>query len=143
MSALIYKLLKASIILLSKTFQIKTMQNKEENQCVAEIHKTVSKHPVAVVVAYVSKQELEHAMDVYEKAQVPVPAYELHADGPDDPCLEEIPDVEKFPTFYVYKDGVKVGKVELTGDVNKDAEAFKKALNVPNGSKYKYMGVEK
>jgi len=114
--------------------------SSSDNQCVVDIHRAVSKHPVAVVVAYTTKQELKHAMDVYEQAQVPVPAFELHAEGPDDPCLEEIPDVQQFPTFYVYKDGVKVGKVELKGNAAEDAKAFKNAVE---SSKYKYKEVEK
>jgi len=112
-------------------------RDRDNNQCVIDIHRAVSKHPVAVVVAYSTKQELKHAMSVYEKSQVPLPAFELHAEGPDDPCLEEIPDIEKFPTLYIYKDGVKVNKVELKGNAEEDAKAFRNAVESSRAQKNK------
>ncbi len=104
-----------------------------------EIHKTVSKHPVALVVAFISEGEKKDAMAAYEKAQIPIPAYELHAEGPDDPCLEEIPDFDGKPAFYIYSNGVKVGKVEINRqNLSETAEKLKKAL--ANAPKYKYTG---
>lgn len=112
-----------------------------ENSCVVEIHKTVKKHPVSLVVAFISESEKKDAMKAYEKAQVPVPAYELHAEGPDDPCLEEVPDFDGKPVFYIYRDGVKVGKV-VVDRTNLEDTAKQLKKSVEEGSNYKYEEVK-
>mgnify|MGYP001770716004 CR=1 FL=1 len=109
----------------------------EENECVVKIHKTVSKHPVALVFAYVNNHDVDEGIEVFKKVKMPLPVYELRAEGPFDPCLEEVPDFDYTPTFYVYKDGVKVGKVKIEkGKEDQAAEELKKLIE--QGSKYKY-----
>ncbi|MGC8696707.1 MAG: hypothetical protein ACP5UD_09940 [Conexivisphaera sp.] len=100
----------------------------KENACVAEIHRTVDKHPLAMIVVLAGDEDRRKAMKAYQKAQVPVPVYELEVEGEDDPCLEEVDPVDNTPEFVIYRRGKQVDRLPLLGSEDAGARLLRERL---------------